>query len=220
MAIVFLLVGEFAMAQSSVSDQQFPGSGGVINIAVSSINEDDGNNYFLEAEKNEKRGDLNDALTLFGKAAFEFNSSKMFGRYGSALLRLSNVHFLLQNYTEAEQVILNVALKNYARIGSRSGQMDSYNQLGKIYLAANKLTQSMWFFTQQGLIARQINNNTAYIDSILGMARIKIKKKEYKLASRDLSRAELLAQSNKINQFKGQIKEARGMISDRQVVKK
>jgi tetratricopeptide (TPR) repeat protein len=215
-AIFCLLFCESAIAQKSVSDLQLTNSGAVIQIAVSALDEGDGNSYFSEAEENEKKGDLNDALTMFGKAAFEFNSSRLFVRYGAALLRLSNIHYMLQNYTEAEQVIINVALKNYSRIGNRNGQMESYSQLGKIYLAHNKLTESLWFYTQQGLIARQINNNNSYIDSILGMARIKIKRKEYKLASKDLNRAELLAQNQKISQFKGQIKEARGIIIEKQ----
>lgn len=216
LAIFCLLFYNHAVAQSAALSQESVNTTGVINIAVSGIDEEEGDNYFLEAEKNERKGDLNDALTLFGKAAFEFNSSRKFSRYGAALMRLSNVHLLLEHYTEAEQVILNVALKNYVRIGSRVGQMDAYSQLGKIYYASNKLTQSLWFYTQQGMLAQQLKNNSAYIDSILGMARIKIKKKEYKLATKDLNKAELLAQNRKISQFKGQIKEARGIISERQ----
>lgn len=209
------------MAQTNNPGQpeQLPGNG-AITIAVSGMDEADGDIYFEEAEKEEKNGDLNDALTLFGKAAFEYNNSRKFSRYGASLLRLSNVHFLMEHYTEAEQVILNVALKTYSRIGNRPGQMASYNQLGKIYLAANKLTQSLWFYTQQGILAKQTSNNTSYIDSILGIAQVKIKKKEYSLAIKDLNRAESYAKVAKINQFKGQIKSARNTIADRKTLKK
>jgi len=209
------------MAQTNNPGQpeQLPGNG-AITIAVSGMDEADGDIYFEEAEREEKNGDLNDALTLFGKAAFEYNTSRKFSRYGASLLRLSNVHFLMEHYTEAEQVILNVALKTYSRIGNRPGQMASYNQLGKIYLAANKLTQSLWFYTQQGILAKQTSNNTSYIDSILGIAQVKIKKKEYSLAIKDLNRAESYAKLAKINQFKGQIKSARNTIADRKTLKK
>jgi tetratricopeptide (TPR) repeat protein len=220
LSFIFLLFYKGVTAQNNTSDPQFSPAGAVINIAVSSVDGQDGNSYFSEAEKNERRGDLNDALTLFGKAAFEFNSSRMFVRYGAALLRLSHVHFLLQNYTEAEQVIINVALKNYSRIGSRTGQMESYNQLGKIYMAHDKLTESLWFYTQQGLLAKQVNNNSSYIDSMIGIVRIKIRRKEYKLASKDLNRAELLAQNQKNSQFKGQFKEVRNLIAEQQNYKK
>lgn len=201
------------MAQTSHSLSESDGSaGGAINIVVSSLDENEGNTYFFEAEKNERNGEYNEALNLFGKAAFEYNSAKQFSRYGSALMRLSNVHYLLTHYTEAEQVVLNVALKNYSKIGSRTGQMESYGQLGRIYLASNKLTQSLWFYTQQGILARQIGSNTANIESVLGIANVKIKKKEYVMASKDINKAEVMARSANTNQFKSQIREARALI--------
>lgn len=216
LSLFFLLGASGVMAQTStlLTQDQVPG-GGAINIAVSKSDEEDGDNYFAEAEKNEKKGEFNEALTLFGKAAFEYNNAREFVAYGSALLRLSNIHLVMEHYTEAEQVVLNVALKNYSRIGNRKGQMDSYNQLGKIYFAANKLTQSLWFYTQQGMLARQLNNNPSYIDSMLGIALVKVKKKEYKLASKDIIKAELFARSVKVNQFNAQIKNTKILISEK-----
>ncbi|MEQ7798455.1 hypothetical protein ABDJ41_01480 [Pedobacter sp. ASV1-7] len=198
--------------------QETPPYNGAVNIVTSNINE--GDVYFADAEKNERRGDLNDAITLFGKAAFEYNSSKRFTQYGSALLRLANVHYLLSHYSEAEQVTLNVALKNYSKIGSKIGQMESYAQLGKIYFASDKLTQSLWFYTQQGILAKQIGDNNAYIDSILGLAQVKTKKKEYTLAIKDINRAELLAKSSNLSRFKNQIREARAQIPAKAMAKK
>ena len=207
------------MAQTSTVSGQDVGSGSSsINIAVSGMDEPDGDYYYGEAERNERNGDFNAALTLFGKAAFEYNSTKNYSRYGSSLLRLSNIHLLMEHYTEAEQVILNVALKTYSRFGNRTGQMASYNQLGKIYLAANKLTQSMWFYTQQGILARQTSNNVSYIDSILGLVQVKIKKKEYALAIKDINRAEIFAKNSNSNQFKGQIKQARSSIAEKRAL--
>jgi tetratricopeptide (TPR) repeat protein len=218
-ALICLIFSGSAMAQTNTFTQQEANSGGSsISIATSGADEADGDVYFQEAEKNEKNGDLNDALTFFGKAAFEYNNSGNFSRYGASLLRLSNIHYLLEHYTEAEQVILNVALKTYSRFGNRTGQMASYNQLGKIYLAANKLTQSMWFYTQQGILARQVNNNTSYIDSILGLVQVKIRKKEYSLAIKDINRAELFAKTSNISQFRGQIKQARSTIAEKKRV--
>ncbi len=216
LALIGFAFAGSAMAQKSPYVQQEPSFGlGSIQIAVSSMDDADGDTYFEEADKNEKSGDLDDALTFFGKAAFEYNSSGNFPRYGASLLRLSNIHFLQEHYTEAEQVILNVALKTYSRLGNRSGQMASYSQLGKIYLAANKLTQSLWFYSQQGILARQTNNNSSYIDSILGIVQVKIKKKEFSMAIKDINRAELFAKNTKNNQFKGQIKQARNTIAEK-----
>lgn len=223
--ICLILIGLFILSQargqtSPFFSQQPPPVNGAVNIVVSNLDENDGDSYFADAEKNERRGDLNDAITLYGKAAFEYNSARKFTQYGSALLRLANVHYLLAHYTEAEQVTLNVALKNYSKIGSKTGQMESYSQLGRIYFAADKLTQSLWFYTQQGILAKQINDNNAYIDSILGLAQVKTKKKEYTLALKDLNRAELLAKSSNLSRFKNQIREARAQLPAKVIAKK
>jgi tetratricopeptide (TPR) repeat protein len=210
---LLLTVQVIAQTSSFSPSPDLTTSGGAITIAVSAADENEGNAYFSEAERNERNGDLNDALRYFGKAAFEYNNSRNFTRYGTALMRMSNVHYLLANYTEAEQVVLNVALKNYARIGSKTGQMASYSQLGKVCLSANKLTESLWFYTQQGILAQQMGNNTSYLESILGIAYVKIKKGEYMMASRDLNRAEMLARSYNNSQFKVRIKDARAQIA-------
>ena len=215
LAIILLFVSIKAMSQDGhfLNDDPHAPINGAMNIVISSLDEDEGNTYFAEAEKNERKGELDEAVTLFGKAAFEYNSARQFARYGSALMRLSNVHLQMSHYTQAEQVVLNVALKNYSKIGSKAGQMESYSQLGRIYLASNKYTQSMWFYTQQGILAKQIGNNSSYIESVLGIAHVKIKKKEYTMASRDLNRAELLARAASTGQFKTQIRDARALIA-------
>lgn len=208
-------------AQSSNSGLQDVNTyGPAINVAVSSTDETEADIFFADAERNERRGDLNEALTLFGKAAFEYNSDKKLTKYAASLLRMSNVHLLLLHYTEAEQVVLNVVLKTYSRIGNKSGQMASYNQLGKIYFGANKLTQSMWFFTQQGILAQQLKNNSSYIESILGIATVKIKKREYNLALKDIDKAETLAKYFKMYQFNSQIKSNKATIVEKQLGKK
>jgi len=221
LALICCWYASTAVAQTNISAQQeiFP-NGAAINIAVLGTDETEADIYFADAEKNERRGDLNEALTLFGKAAFEYNSDKKLTKYAASLLRISNVHLLLSHYTEAEEVILNVALKTYSRIGNKSGQMASYNQLGRIYFAANKLTQSLWFYTQQGILAQQLKNNFSYIDSVLGIASVQIKKKEYGLANQDVNRAEILAKKLKTTQFSGQIKNSRAVIAEKQSIKK
>ena len=209
------------LAQSSNSGPQDVNAyGPAVNVAVSSTDETEADIFFADAERNERRGDLNEALTLFGKAAFEYNSDKKLTKYAASLLRMSNVHLLLLHYTEAEQVVLNVVLKTYSRIGNKSGQMASYNQLGKIYYGANKLTQSMWFFTQQGILAQQLKNNSSYIESILGIATVKIKKREYNLALKDIDKAETLAKYFKMYQFNSQIKSNKATIVEKQLGKK
>lgn len=220
LALICLYPSLMVSAQpSSPSLQDGPHVGRAINIAVYDQDGIGADNYFADAEKNERMGDLNGALSLFGKAAFEYNSDKKLNKYASTLLRMSNVHFMLSHYVEAEQVILNVALKTYSRLGSKAGQLASYNQLGKIYLASNKLTQSLWFYTQQGILAQQLRDHTAYIDSVLGIVAVKIKKKEYSLATKDLNRAEQLAKNANISQFNYQIKMNKQAIASQQLKK-
>jgi len=203
------------------SDFQEPGIGGnAINIAVSKYDLAEGNNYFEDAEDFERKGNFNEALTLFGKAAFEFNAVKNLNLYVQSLTKMSNMHYQLGRFSDAEQILLNVVLKNYSKMGSRSGQMNTYSLLGKVYLASNKYTQSMWFYTQQGILAKQLGNNNSYIESILGLVQVKIKKKDYTLASRDLNQIELLSRSLKSTSYKSQIKDARDVISSKTSSKK
>ena len=178
------------------------------------------NSFFEEAEDLERKGDYNEALTLFGKAAFEYNAVKNFNRYGQAVIKMSSMHYQLGRFTDAEQILLNVALKNYSKTGNKAGVMNTYNLLGKVYLANTKYTQSMWFYTQQGILAKQLKSNNAYIESILGIVQVKIKKKDFTLALRDLKSAEWLANSIKTTQYKTQIKDAREIIASKTTSKK
>ena len=219
--IVLAFISLFASLQlhAQDTDVQEPNGGNAITISVSKFDLVDGNSFYEEAEDLEKKGDFNEALTLFGKAAFEYNSIKNFNRYGLAIIKMSNMHYMLGRFNDAEQILLNVALKNYSKMGSRSGLMNTYGLLGKVYLANNKSTQSTWFYTQQGILAQQLKNNTSYIDSVLGIAQVKIKKREYNLATKDVNRAEILAKSAGISQFTQQIKNSRQVIADKQASK-
>jgi len=195
------------------ADFQEPAGGTAITISVSKFDLEDGNSFFEDAEILERKGDFNDALTLFGKAAFEYNAAKNFNKYGDAIIKMSNMHYQLGRFSDAEQILLNVALKNYSKMGSRSGLMKTYSLLGKVYLANSKYTQSMWFYTQQGILAKQLKSDNSYIESVLGIVQVKIKKRDYTLALRDLKTVEWLANSIKTNQYKSQITNAREEIA-------
>ncbi|RDC54423.1 hypothetical protein DU508_22150 [Pedobacter chinensis] len=202
------------------ADFQEPNGGSAITISVSKFDLEDGNSFFEDAEDSERKGDFNDALTLFGKAAFEYNAAKNFNKYGQAIIKMSSMHYQLGRFSDAEQILLNVALKNYSKMGSKSGLMNTYNLLGKVYLANSKYTQSMWFYTQQGILAKQLKSDNSYIESVLGIVQVKIKKKDFTLALRDLKTAEWLANSIKTSQYRGQINDAREMIASKTLPKK
>lgn len=210
----FCCLAFFAKAQNTASPsiQDAPANNGAINISIPHSALSEADLFFEDASKSEKHGALNDALTAYGKAAFEYSNEKKTSQYATALLKMSNIHLQLANYNEAEQVVLNAVLKAYIKLGSKHGQMLCYAQLGKIYLGASKLTQSMWFFTQQGILAKQMANNGSYIESVIGIANVKIKKKDFKLALKDLSNAESLSKSYKLTQYNQQIKTSRALI--------
>lgn len=223
--IVLALIGLFASVQLQAQnidklEIQEPNGGNAINIAVSKFELEDGNSFFEEAEDLERKGDYNEALTLFGKAAFEYNAVKNFNRYGQAVIKMSTMHYQLGRFSDAEQILLNVALKNYSKTGNRVGVMNTYSLLGKVYLANTKYTQSMWFYTQQGILAKQLKSNNSYIESMLGIVQVKIKKKDFTLALRDLKSAEWFANSVKTTQYKSQIKDARDVIASKTAAKK
>ncbi len=216
--LLFLAVNVKAQIPDITVSRPVPG--GPINITYynpATLNADD---YFYEADQNERKGDLKVALALYDKAASGFSMSRRMPQYCLTLLKLSNVHMLMNNFSKAEKLVLEGALMNYSKLGSISGEMDAYQQLAKIYLAADKLTESLWFSTQQGIIAQRLSNQNAYISSLLGLAQVKIKRQEFSLANYDLNRAETLARSNNYSDFTGQIRDARKAIADGQNIKK
>lgn len=217
LALVFVLVGCYASAQNVNLQGSETGNNHLsINIAVvgsTSFSAADG--FFDEAEKYERSGDYDNAVAYFNRAAKEYQEDKKFARYGTTLIRLSNTHLVLSNYAEAEKIVLKQVLKNYTKIGSKAGQMAAYQQLGKIYLAANKLPQSLWFYTQHGILAQQLNDKSAYIESVIGIASVKIKKKDYQLATKDLNNAELLSKNANIVRYNQAIKSSRAIIAEK-----
>jgi tetratricopeptide (TPR) repeat protein len=223
--LVFVLITMTTIFSANAQNTVVPGldqtnaSQLPINLAVlGNTNRSAADEFFEEAERSERFGDFDNAVVMFSKAANEYQQNRKFGRYGTTLIRLSNVHILLANYTEAEQIVLKQVLKNYTKIGSRAGQMAAYQQLGKIYLAANKLTQSLWFYTQHGILAQQLRDNNAYIESVLGIVSVKIKKKDYQLAVKDLNTAELLSKNANTIQYNQLIKNNRALIAERTTV--
>lgn len=173
------------------------------------------NNFFAQGEKMEQDKRYNDALIYFGKAAVEYGSAKITGKHAESLLRMSDIHRVLKNYKIAQDIVLNTVLKSYSKLGSKLGEMNAYRQLGKIYLDEGRYTESLWFFTQHGIIAQQTTNKLAYIESVIDIARLKIKKKEYSMATADINRAEILAKNANTTKFASHISEVRKNVKDR-----
>lgn len=168
---------------------------------------------FIDAESMERSGDFANAVVLFNRAATEYKEANMMNRYANTLMRVSNLHILMKNYKESEELVLSKALKIYSRFGNKTGELNAYRHLGRAYFGENKLPQSLWFFTQQGILANQSYNKFAYIESVLSIADIKIRKQEFSLATADLNRAEMLSKKAKITSFNAQIVASRGIIA-------
>jgi tetratricopeptide (TPR) repeat protein len=220
--MVFVTAGFYSFAQNPNFQGAETGNNHLsVNISVvGSTAFTVADSFFDEAERYERSGDYDNAVALFNRAAKEYQEDKKYTRYGTALIRLSNAHLVLSNYAEAEKIVLKQVLKNYTKIGSKSGQMAAYQQLGKIYLAANKLPQSLWFYTQQGILAQQLNDKSAYIESVIGIASVKIKKKDYQLATKDLNNAELLSKNANIVKYNQAIKSNRAIIAEKTTKRK
>ncbi|WP_461788988.1 tetratricopeptide repeat protein [Pedobacter sp.] len=222
LTLVFFTAGFYSFAQNPNFQGAETGNNHLsVNISVvGSPAFTVADSFFDEAEKYERSGDYDNAVALYNRAAKEYQEDKKYARYGATLIKLSNTHLVLSNYAEAEKIVLKQVLKNYTRIGSRSGQMAAYQQLGKIYLAANKLPQSLWFYTQQGILALQLNDKSAYIESVIGIASVKIKKKDYQLATKDLNNAELLSKNANIVKYNQAIKSNRAIIAEKTTKRK
>ncbi|MGE6218277.1 tetratricopeptide repeat protein [Nubsella zeaxanthinifaciens] len=222
LTMVFVTAGLFASAQNPTVQGAEAGNGQLsVNISVVGGQAFTiADSFFDEAEKFERSGDYDNAVAAYNRAAKEYQEDKKYARYGATLIKLSNAHLVLSNYAEAEKIVLKQVLKNYTRIGSKSGQMAAYQQLGKIYLAANKLPQSLWFYTQHGILAQQLNDKSAYIESVIGIASVKIKKKDYLLASKDLNNAELLSKNANIVKYNQLIKSNRAIIAEKTTKRK
>lgn len=216
-----LAAGFFAFAQNTV--QLAPEHlGNTNNISLTSVPAPvlEADVFLDEANKCENENEFDAAVAFYNKAATAYKSNKMLAKYGATLLRLSDLHLFLGNFAEAESYALKQALTNYARMGSTFGQMLAYQQLGEVYLASNRLTESLWFYTQQGILAQRLNNQNAYIESVLGIAAVKIKKQDYNLATNDLNRAEVLAKTANVLQYNQLIKNSRATIAGKTTLKK
>jgi tetratricopeptide (TPR) repeat protein len=214
--ILIAVITFSAEAQNSLTPSFVQTSAPQLSVNLALLNGNAKSNadiFYDEAQRFEDIGEYDDAVNMFSKAAKEYQQTKQLGLYGTTLMRLSDLQLSLSNFAEAEHIVLKKVLKNYTKLGSKSGQMAAYQQLGKIYLAANRHTESLWFYTQQGILAQQLHNKNAYIESVLGIATVKIKKKDYLLAAKDLNTAELLSKNANIVQYNKLIKSNRALIA-------
>jgi len=107
------------------------------------------------------------------------------------LLFKSKIAASQNNIKKAENLILKNALQMSGRLGKKSAYA-CYLQLGKIYLKANRITESKWFFIQALTTASNINFKQGEIESLLLLSKAKVEIKDYDLALQDLKKAKIL----------------------------
>jgi len=69
----------------------------------------------------------------------------------------------------------------------------SFNQLAKIYVQLNKLSEAKWFFLQSNNLSRQQNNDRLTIANLMELATVKSTIGDFALAQQDLDEARDLA---------------------------
>jgi hypothetical protein len=69
----------------------------------------------------------------------------------------------------------------------------SFNELAKIYVQLNKMSEAKWFFLQSNSLSRQQNNDRLTIANLIELASVKSTIGDFDLAQQDLDEARSLA---------------------------
>jgi len=109
----------------------------------------------------------------------------------------NNMLLALGNANQVESHILNGILARASRNG-KIKEWECYYQLGKSYLQQQKMVQAKWFFVQALTLSNGFNSKIPKIKSLLMLAKVKSKVKDYSLAIQDLKVAENLSERNKL----------------------
>ncbi|QEK52268.1 hypothetical protein FYC62_11915 [Pedobacter aquae] len=140
------------------------------------------------------------------KAAADFNDMAIAGyrimeqdqKLVKALLQQNELMLRAGNLKQAEQQILTKILLMAYRMNSKQAEMNCYQQLGRVYWHQNKFTEAKWFFVQANILANKLHHRVGTIRSLLMLAKVKNRIKDYGLALADLKLANsLLNTSNK-----------------------
>lgn len=102
---------------------------------------------------------------------------------------------LLENgdANQAEELILKRILMMAYRTNNKQKEWQCYYYLGKSYLQQKKLTEAKWFFVQALTLSNGFDSKKPKIKSLLMLAKVKGKVKDYELAIQDLKVAESLS---------------------------
>ena len=105
----------------------------------------------------------------------------------------NNLLLAFGNARQVEAHILNEILAKASHNGHLK-EWECYYQLGKSYLQQQKMVQAKWFFVQALTLANGFKSKAPKIKSLLMLAKVKSKVKDYALALQDLKVAESLSE--------------------------
>ncbi|TZF80922.1 tetratricopeptide repeat protein [Pedobacter sp. BS3] len=115
---------------------------------------------------------------------------------GNLYLEIASVRTLQQNYPLAESYILKKALPLFRRMGDKNGKMKSFEYLARLYQQQNRYTEAKWYCIQAGMVADQIGDTQARINTLTSLAQIKSASGDRQLALQDFKTAESMARAN------------------------
>lgn len=94
-----------------------------------------------------------------------------------------------------EHVVMKTA-QHQMRFRQYEDASYSFNELAKIYVQLNKLSEAKWFFLQSNNLSRQQNNDRLTIANLIELATVKSTIGDFALAQQDLDEARDLAQAH------------------------
>ena len=121
-----------------------------------------------------------------------------FKQLASAYLLMGEISTAQKKYSAAENYLLKMALPIfYYKLKDKTGTMNSYRLLAKLYQQQKRMSEAKWFFIQENTMARNINHPSGIIFSLVNLAQVKTAIGDYSLAIRDYKEAEKI--STKMN---------------------
>lgn len=119
----------------------------------------------------------------------------------SAYIQIADVHQKLGNFASAEQIILKKALP----LSGNEDRIRCFKSLGHTYLKQKKYSQAKWFFIQENMLARKMNNRVYVMRSLLYLGQAKTAIRDYGLALNDYKVAERISTSISDNKILAEV---------------
>ncbi|WP_295767955.1 hypothetical protein [uncultured Mucilaginibacter sp.] len=123
---------------------------------------------------------------------------KLDGKLSNAAVKRVAISQTIYNITQNERTVMKTA-QHQMRFREYAEASYSFNELAKIYLQQNKLSEAKWFFLQSNNLSRQQNNDRLTIANLIELASIKSTIGDFALAQQDLDEAQDLASNHHWN---------------------